>query len=73
MIKIERGDRVLARSATDQWLRRRALTGVVPGHDFDVVWVCREEDWNAAEQSGNTPEAFPWPAEEVQVERQQEE
>lgn len=67
MATIQRGDRVLARSATDRWLPRRALSGVVQGQDFDVVWVCREEDWKQAEQAGEDPEAFPWPAEEVRV------
>jgi hypothetical protein len=46
-------------------LPRRALTPVVTGSDFLVVWVCREEEWLAATAEGREPEGVPWPAEDV--------
>ena len=46
---------------------RRALTGVVDGHDFLVVWVCREEEWEAAHRDGRQPDGVPWPAEDVKA------
>lgn len=64
---IERGDRVLARTATNQWVRRRALTGTVPGHDFPVVWVCREEDWDRVGTAPDNEVGVPWPADEVKT------
>lgn len=68
--EIQRGDVVLARTALDTWVRRRALSGTVKGMDFPVVWVCREEDWERASAESNNPDAgaVPWPAEEVRVE-----
>jgi hypothetical protein len=61
-----KGARVQAKSADGKMLTRRALTGVVMGQDFPVVWICREEEWEAAEQEGREPEGVPWPAEDVE-------
>ena len=67
MTTIEPGSRVLARSAFDELLERRAITGVQPGHDFPVVWVCSEEEWQGAHSEGREPEGLPWPAKHVQL------
>jgi hypothetical protein len=67
MATIEPGSRVLARSAFDELLERRAITGVQPGHDFLVVWVCSEQEWQDARSEGRQPEGLPWPAEDVQL------
>jgi hypothetical protein len=72
MIEIRPGDRVLARSATNEWLKRRAVTGIVHGHDFPVVWVCVEQEWQDASNDERRPDGVPWPAEEVQVDTQLE-
>lgn len=66
MSTIKRGATVLARSAFDRLLERRAITGVTKGADFPVVWVCAEEEWQAAIAEGREPEGDPWPAEDVQ-------
>ena len=65
MTQLSKGDRVKARAADDQILERRALTGVVMGEDFPVVWVCREDEWEAAEREGREPIGVPWPADAV--------
>lgn len=65
MLQINKGDRVMARAADDEQLERRALTGVVMGVDFEVVWVVRPEEWEAAQAQGREPEGVPWPAEDV--------
>jgi hypothetical protein len=62
---IESGAQVIVRDARGQTLSRRAITGVVPGHDFPIVWVCKEEEWLAAQSEGREPEGVPWPAEDV--------
>jgi hypothetical protein len=67
MAMIEPGSKVLARSAFDELLERRAVTAVQPGHDFPVVWVCSEEEWQRAAAEGREPEGLPWPAEDVQL------
>ena len=67
MAVIEPGSRVLARSAFDELLERRAVTGVQPGHDFPVVWVCSEEEWQAARGVDREPQGLPWPAEDVRL------
>lgn len=66
MILIHQGQRVLARTSADKLLPRRAATGVVPGEDFQVVWVCPEDEWEKAKQEEREPRATPWPANEVQ-------
>lgn len=67
MAVIEPGSRVLARSAFDELLERRAVTGVEPGHDFPVVWVCSEEEWQTASAEDREPQGLPWPAEDVSL------
>ena len=67
MSAIEAGAIVVVRDVRGTWLRRRAMTGVQDGHDFRVVWVCREEEWEAAHAEGRKPEGVPWPAEDVQL------
>lgn len=61
------GDVVLAVNAFGERNRRRALSGVLAqGHDFPVVMICREEEWEAALAEGREPEGVPWPAEDVE-------
>lgn len=61
------GDRVRVRDATGEWLARRSVTGVQPGHTFPVVWAAREEEWEAAQVEGRAPDSTPWPAEDVRA------
>jgi len=60
------GDHVLARTADGKDLPRRAVSEVIEGEDFPVVWVTTEEEWDEAQAHGNRPDAWPWPAEDVQ-------
>jgi len=64
-MSIAPGDRVLALNARGERGERVALSEVVPGHDFPVVWICRPEEWEAARLEGREPEGVPWPAEDV--------
>lgn len=59
------GDRILAR-AFDEMRERRAVTGVVEGATFKVVWVCKENEWRVARKEGREPDAVPWPAEDIE-------
>jgi hypothetical protein len=65
MGKFQSGDHVEVIDAEGERLSRRALSGIVDGEDFPVVWVCREEEWTAAKREGREPEGVPWPAEDV--------
>jgi hypothetical protein len=64
---IRPGDRVTARNAFGQENDRRAITAVIAGQDFAVVWVCGEEEWQAADRDGREPEGVPFPAEDVRL------
>lgn len=67
MATVERGMRVQVRTADGLELPRRAVSGVeIEGHDFPIVWVTTEEEWDGAAGNGHQPEARPWPAEDVQ-------
>jgi hypothetical protein len=66
-MQIERGNQVRVRDASGSLLERRAITGVEMGVDFEVVWVCREEEWELAGVEEREPEGVPWPAEDVQL------
>jgi len=65
MDDVTRGQAVVVRTATGESLAKRAVSGVEPGHDFPIVWVCREEEWQSAEAERREPDAVPWPAEDV--------
>jgi hypothetical protein len=66
MKSISYGELVIAIDAEGIRMPKRALGGVIQGDDFPVVWVCREEEWEAAQREGRKPEGVPWPAEDVQ-------
>ena len=65
MGKFQAGDQVEVVDAEGERLPRCALSGVVEGADFPVVWVCREEEWERARAEGREPDGVPWPAEDV--------
>ena len=67
MTQIEQGQTVMVRTADDRLLERRALSEVVMGDDFEIVWVCREEEWDAAQAEGREPDGVPWPAGDVEA------
>jgi hypothetical protein len=64
---VKRGDKVVAVNALGQHVERVALTGVLAGHDFMVIWVCKPEEWEAAQKEGREPEGMPYPQEDVHV------
>ena len=66
MREIEAGTHVRIREASGKTLDRRAVSAVVRGRDFPVVWACRDEEWSAAAAEGRQPDAVPWPAEDVE-------
>jgi hypothetical protein len=59
------GSKVLARSAFGDLLPKRATSGPTEGVDFEVIWLCSEAEWEAAESEGRDPDARPWPTEAV--------
>jgi hypothetical protein len=65
---IQRGMLVRVRNAWGEWHIKRALTSVVAGHDFPVVWVCRPEAWDEAIRDEESEVRIPWPAEDVESE-----
>lgn len=65
MATIEPGATVKVTTSTGEVLIKRAVSDVVRGDRFPVVWVCREEEWQAARDEGRDPEAIPWPADDV--------
>jgi hypothetical protein len=67
MTAIEPGARVIIRTADGKELPRRAVTAVVDGMDFPVVWVTTEGEWTEAQGNGHRPYALPWPAEDVEL------
>lgn len=66
---IEPGTIVTAKIATGGVVTRRAVSGVVDGLDFPVVWITTEEEWAASQREGRPADALPWPAEDVALTR----
>jgi hypothetical protein len=65
-MEIKPGTHVTVRSANGKLLPRRAVSAVEKGADFPIVWVSREEEWEAARAEDREPDAVPWPAEDVE-------
>lgn len=65
MPQVKPGSPVTIITRSGEHLPRRALTSVEPGSDFLVVWVCREEEWEAAQREQRQPLGVPWPADDV--------
>ena len=63
--QIQQGDSVIARDALGRENKRRAITGVIAGQDFPVVWLCNDQEWDEAARDGREPEGVPFPAEDV--------
>lgn len=63
---IEPGDRVAARDIHGNLLPMRAMTAVMDGKDFPVVWVCHEDHWDPSLSGPNPARGIPWPAEDVE-------
>ena len=61
------GELVFATDASGEDLPRRAISGPVRGDNFMVIWVCREEEWHAAQREGRHPDGVPWPVEDVRL------
>jgi hypothetical protein len=64
---IRTGSMVTVKDAEGRMLHRIAASDVTPGRDFDVVWLARPEEWEAAQAEGREPIITPWPAEDVLV------
>lgn len=65
MPNIEAGNVVVADAADGTRRELRALSGVVAGGDFAVVWACSQREWDLAQDEGRDPVGIPWPAEDV--------
>jgi hypothetical protein len=44
---------------------RVAISERMKGWDFEVVRICRENEWFLAGQEGREPRGMPWPATDV--------
>lgn len=64
-MNIAPGDHVEILNALGQRHERVALTGVIAGQDFPVVWIAKAEEVAAAAQEGREPEGMPFPADDV--------
>jgi hypothetical protein len=62
-IPFEAGARVVLIAPDGTALPRRATGDESHGH----VWVCREEEWNAAQRERRAPETVPWPSKHVRL------
>jgi hypothetical protein len=61
------GQYVTVMTFDNRAVRRRAITGVVQGDDFSVVWVCDDAEYRSAVAEGREPVGIPWPSEHVRA------
>lgn len=59
------GQTVKARDWKGQDIILTAITPPIQGKDFEVVWVCRPDEWTAAQREAREPQGIPWPVEDV--------
>lgn len=65
MVTVHKGEKVVVVTADNRAVERRAVSEVVAGANFPVVWVCLEEEWDKARRENRPPSGLPWPAESV--------
>jgi hypothetical protein len=65
-MQVSPGDHLLVTTARGERVPRRAVTGVVKGDTFPIVWVCDNAEYEAARREGREPETVPWPASAVE-------
>jgi hypothetical protein len=65
--EIRPGSHVLVLDHWGRWLPRVATSGPTKERFGDVVWVCREEEWGAAQAEARRAWGIPWPAKDVTV------
>ena len=59
------GDRVRVKTAFGNYLPKRAVTDVIKGDLIEVVRLCSEEEWAAAQRDQREPASTPFPARDV--------
>lgn len=64
-MKIQPGDLVDATTASGTIIRMRAIGKPMQGHDFPIVWLCTEAEWNRAVSANDDPDGIPWPLDAV--------
>ena len=78
MTEIKPGLKVEARDIDGVWHERTAVSPIVDGRDFSVVWLCFDRDYRPRltypifsgpdARRANRPELiWPWPAEDVRL------
>lgn len=63
--EVQEGSPVIVRDAAGDYLPRIAMTGVIRGGSFLVVWVARTEEVEVAQREGRPLGQVPWPATDV--------
>lgn len=61
------GDLVEVTTASGERVLMRALSGVMAGRDFEVVWVAMPEEWERAAREGDEPDGLPWPSDALRI------
>lgn len=64
-MEIETGTLLEVVTASGERAHMRALGAPVRGRDFPVVWVCTEEEYEAAQAHGERSAGIPWPLDAV--------
>ncbi len=59
------GQSVGIRDLHGKYLRRVAVSTVIEGGDFPVIWACSEREWRTSVESCRPVRALPWPAIDV--------
>jgi hypothetical protein len=67
MPEIVHGDPVVVRDSKGRSHRKIAVSEVIEGKDFPVVWACNPDEWDSAQEDGRAAEGVPWPARDVSL------
>ena len=66
MSDIAIGSLLRVRTADGKIVEKRAVSEVIAGQDFPVVWVCWPEVWDPTNVEACKATAVPWPASAVE-------
>jgi len=64
---IEPGMVLEAKTAGGEEIQVRALGRPIKGHDFPIVWVCTEDEFQRSQESDTEADGIPWPLDAIRV------
>lgn len=65
-MELTKGQAIKVRTAYGDRVPMRVVGGPELGHDFEIVWVCTDDDYNASHGNPSEEDLIPWPTSAIE-------